>query len=432
MEKAIFIDKFIQFPKNFNKISKFLVNKTTKDCIKFYYDSKTTISFKSLLKEVDNRRRNIKVNWNHSIHIANDIGCSIYPPKWLLSPSSHSLGNSNGYTALGFDKEAIVQLPRDDITYKSWANHPPMLSKHLTHSILQSLYSNSLSDGKSNGMSNIQHNSGPIKGINNGLNHGIVSNLSQTAVNKQTNALKLFNPSVTTQVVSNLLKSNVAKIPPMMSSVITALTPIIPRSSTILSAEMKYSTSKEFALRKLREKKAIQAKKRATHQLKKINSRVSTSDKQPGDPESDIEDIDSNQQGLAAVDDLVNGNPSISALEGKVDSALSGEIQKISSINSNLDDENLSIDGYEDILDCNGGLDIDKDEGYYQIKHLPLVHYYSSHSSHNMNKNKNSQNTLNVNQNIMNNLGYFRVNNDSPCVSNATVAGGLIFSCIVM
>jgi hypothetical protein len=50
MEKIIFLDKFMQFPNNFSKIAAFLTNRTTKDCVKFYYDSKTTIPYKSLLR----------------------------------------------------------------------------------------------------------------------------------------------------------------------------------------------------------------------------------------------------------------------------------------------------------------------------------------------------------------------------------------------
>ena len=40
MEKVIFVDKFLQFPKNFSKIASFLTNRSTKDCVRFYYDSK--------------------------------------------------------------------------------------------------------------------------------------------------------------------------------------------------------------------------------------------------------------------------------------------------------------------------------------------------------------------------------------------------------
>ncbi|EED92588.1 MYB DNA binding protein/ transcription factor-like protein, partial [Thalassiosira pseudonana CCMP1335] len=51
MEKCIFLDRFLHHPKDFRKIASFLKNKTTKDCIQFYYDSKKTIPYKHALKE---------------------------------------------------------------------------------------------------------------------------------------------------------------------------------------------------------------------------------------------------------------------------------------------------------------------------------------------------------------------------------------------
>jgi hypothetical protein len=56
-EKAIFVDKFVQYPKNFNKISRYLHKKSVKDCIAFYYDSKANIHYKHLLKEIETRKR---------------------------------------------------------------------------------------------------------------------------------------------------------------------------------------------------------------------------------------------------------------------------------------------------------------------------------------------------------------------------------------
>jgi len=46
LEKCIFLDKFLQFPKNFGKIATFLEHKTAKDCVRFYYDSKKDIDYK--------------------------------------------------------------------------------------------------------------------------------------------------------------------------------------------------------------------------------------------------------------------------------------------------------------------------------------------------------------------------------------------------
>ncbi len=110
IEKAIFIDKFLQFPKNFHKISSYLKNRTTKDCIKFYYDSKYAIPFKPLLREFDNRRRQVRNNWTHSIVSAESVGCKIYP--------SGDFEETN---------EPYVELPTDDSTYQSFLNHPPFM-----------------------------------------------------------------------------------------------------------------------------------------------------------------------------------------------------------------------------------------------------------------------------------------------------------------
>lgn len=57
MEKCIFLDKFIQHPKNFMRISTFLPRKSPEDVVQFYYDSKTSIDYKGLLKEAVNRSK---------------------------------------------------------------------------------------------------------------------------------------------------------------------------------------------------------------------------------------------------------------------------------------------------------------------------------------------------------------------------------------
>lgn len=97
IEKCIFIDKFIQYPKNFPKISSFLANRDTKDCIKFYYDSKAKIQYKSLLRELDNRRRNQRSSWTFSVGAAESAGGSLF-----LNEDSA-------------DREAIVELSADDL-----------------------------------------------------------------------------------------------------------------------------------------------------------------------------------------------------------------------------------------------------------------------------------------------------------------------------
>lgn len=57
VEKIIFLDKFVQYPKNFSRISSFLRRKRTRDCVRLYYDSKHDINYKALLREHQQRRR---------------------------------------------------------------------------------------------------------------------------------------------------------------------------------------------------------------------------------------------------------------------------------------------------------------------------------------------------------------------------------------
>jgi hypothetical protein len=105
MEKSVFLDKFMQFPKNFSKIAAFLTDRSTKDCIKFYYDSKTSIPYKSLLREFDNRKRHLRNSWTHSCAAAVSVGGLLYPP----APD---------------EKEHIAELPLDDVTYNTFGCHP--------------------------------------------------------------------------------------------------------------------------------------------------------------------------------------------------------------------------------------------------------------------------------------------------------------------
>lgn len=69
MEKCIYLDRFLHHPKDFRKISSFLKNKSTKDCVAFYYDSKKTVPYKHALKEFIQRkkRRGDVVSWDATI-----------------------------------------------------------------------------------------------------------------------------------------------------------------------------------------------------------------------------------------------------------------------------------------------------------------------------------------------------------------------------
>jgi nuclear receptor co-repressor 1 len=113
IEKCIFVDKFMQYPKNFSKIAAYLTHRSTGDCIKFYYDSKAVIPFKALLKEADNRRKHIRNLWVQTENSATSLGGVIYPPK---DPD---------------DIEPLMELPFDDVTYQTMGSHPPFNAKAL-------------------------------------------------------------------------------------------------------------------------------------------------------------------------------------------------------------------------------------------------------------------------------------------------------------
>ena len=78
LEKNIFLDKFLQFPKNFGKIATFLRLKDSKDCVRFYYESKKNIDFKALLREHQQRRRGLKLCWTETIYAMNSFRCSTF------------------------------------------------------------------------------------------------------------------------------------------------------------------------------------------------------------------------------------------------------------------------------------------------------------------------------------------------------------------
>ncbi|OQR83536.1 hypothetical protein ACHHYP_14589 [Achlya hypogyna] len=66
LEKCIYVDKFLQFPKQFYQIGTYLKNKTTGDVIAFYYNTKKVVDYKAIIREQQLRRRGagIKNTWN--------------------------------------------------------------------------------------------------------------------------------------------------------------------------------------------------------------------------------------------------------------------------------------------------------------------------------------------------------------------------------
>lgn len=119
MEKCIFLDRFLQHPKDFKKIASFLRNKTTKDCVKFYYDSKKTVPYKAALKEHLSRkkRRFESVCWEATIQAAISVGAVI----------------SSGTSA---EKPIQFSLPQSDDTYCTRHFHP------IRHALFDSFLNN--------------------------------------------------------------------------------------------------------------------------------------------------------------------------------------------------------------------------------------------------------------------------------------------------
>lgn len=152
LEKCIFVDKFLQYPKNFARISFALSNKTSGDVIAFYYRTKKVVDYKALLREQQLRRRgagskNTWSCWNLSACAAICLGVK-FPPdvaKLLLHPSnfrshqaSDNILNSTGArlllqtdsasTANGDGKTSMAQRGGDSLSALDLATSSARLS----------------------------------------------------------------------------------------------------------------------------------------------------------------------------------------------------------------------------------------------------------------------------------------------------------------
>ena len=74
IEKLVYLDKFVQYPKNFSRISAFLSKKRPRDCVRFYYDSKKQVDYKGLLKEHQQRRRGKGTCWKSTQQAVRTFG----------------------------------------------------------------------------------------------------------------------------------------------------------------------------------------------------------------------------------------------------------------------------------------------------------------------------------------------------------------------
>lgn len=120
MEKCIFLDRFMQHPKDFKKIASFLRNKSTKDCIAFYYNSKQTVPYKMALREhiMRRKRRGEYHTWDATIQASLSVGAVV------------TAGSSEA-------KPLTFSLPESDKTFFTYNFHP------LNHEILDEANINS-------------------------------------------------------------------------------------------------------------------------------------------------------------------------------------------------------------------------------------------------------------------------------------------------
>jgi hypothetical protein len=124
MEKCIFFDRFLLFPKDFKKIASFLRNKTTMDCVAFYYDAKKSLPFKAALREHLLRKRrgrtaeNCNISWMATVQAAVSAGASVSEGDGSDErPFTFSIpGGDNTYSTSKFHpmQRDVVDLSRVD------------------------------------------------------------------------------------------------------------------------------------------------------------------------------------------------------------------------------------------------------------------------------------------------------------------------------
>jgi len=106
-EKCIFFDAFLIHPKDFRRIASYLRNKSTRECVAFYYDSKKVVPYKAALKEhtMRKKKRCNTISWDSTIQAALAMGAAV------------TAGSSD-------DKPVIFSLPVHDDSYFTKDFHP--------------------------------------------------------------------------------------------------------------------------------------------------------------------------------------------------------------------------------------------------------------------------------------------------------------------
>jgi Myb-like DNA-binding domain len=106
-EKCIFLDRFLHHPKDFRKIASFLRNKSTRDCVAFYYNSKQSVPYKLALKEflMRRKRRGDYQIWDATIEASLACGATV------------ATGQNVG-------RPLIFTLPEEDLSFNTFDLHP--------------------------------------------------------------------------------------------------------------------------------------------------------------------------------------------------------------------------------------------------------------------------------------------------------------------
>ncbi|CAM9933063.1 unnamed protein product, partial [Ectocarpus fasciculatus] len=110
VEKCIFLDKFLHHPKNFMRIASFLPRKSPEDVVQFYYDSKTSIDYKTLLKEAVNRNKGYAGQWNATFKAIRSVGAKV---------------------SIDEDGQPFFPVPQRDDSFATADMHPPSRTRPL-------------------------------------------------------------------------------------------------------------------------------------------------------------------------------------------------------------------------------------------------------------------------------------------------------------
>ncbi|KAL7535759.1 hypothetical protein ACHAXR_007767 [Thalassiosira sp. AJA248-18] len=101
-ERCIFFDQYLHNPKNFKKISTFLKDKSTKDCIKYYYDSKMKAQYNQVVKEFRQwkRSRSDVVSLNATVSSMLHIGAIVKKDNFHTLPEIDASSHTESFPLL--------------------------------------------------------------------------------------------------------------------------------------------------------------------------------------------------------------------------------------------------------------------------------------------------------------------------------------------